>query len=180
MFTPRQSASARSLFMWTAILASCVMSSVTYGATTEAEREEFIRQALLTCGPINLLVEGLSRDAQKIGLTKASLESIAKSRLSAAGVHDPESIPYLYLNLNVVGRAYGLSIRFRQRIQNKLIGRRFATVWQLSGVGTHGGNADHIKNVLRDDLDSFMVEFLTVNDSDLCADIRRQKREAAR
>ena len=48
---------------------------------TKAEREaDFVREGLLVCEPIRLVVEGLDRDAKKIGLSEEDLESIAKSR----------------------------------------------------------------------------------------------------
>ena len=53
-----------------------------------------------------------------------------------------------------------------------MIGDRYATVWDAVTVGTTGGSADFIKNSLRSAMDHFMVEFLTANNSDVCAEFR--------
>ena len=180
MCRPRHSATVCALFLLITILATSVVGSATYGATTGAETkserdalfDEYIRRALRTCGPINLAIEPLSPEAQKMGLAVADLESIVKSRLLAADVYDPETNHFLYVNINVVGYAFGLSLDFRRWIQDEMIGDRYATVWDTETVGTSGGSADYIKNGLRSRMDHFMVEFLTANNSDVCGEFR--------
>lgn len=114
-----------------------------------------------------------------MGLTETDVESIAKSRLLAAGLFDPEAEPHLYISIQVVDKAFSLRVEFLRWVQGELMGGRHATVWSSARTGVTS-RASFIKDRLRDHLDHFVAEFLTVNNSDICVEIRRQRREAAR
>ncbi len=79
-----------------------------------------------------LVIEGLSDDATDIGLTEGAVETAGHSRLRAARLYTDAKIEMsrscLYVNVNVVGGAFSLSIEFK-----KAGGRRCH----------HGGCADH-------------------------------------
>ena len=60
-----------------------------------------------------LVVENLPPDASKIGLTVGSLQAAVESRLRAARLYDSEVLsPRLYVNVNVVGSAFGVRFQY--------------------------------------------------------------------
>ena len=66
------------------------------------------------CPPLDLIVEGLPEDAEEIGLTRERIQTAAESRLRAARLYDAEAGHYLYVNVNVVGRAFSNRRRIQQ------------------------------------------------------------------
>ncbi len=67
------------------------------------------------CRPLDLVVEGLTEDAEEIGLTRERIQTAAESRLRAARLYDAEAADhYLYVNVNVVRRAFSIGVGYRQ------------------------------------------------------------------
>ena len=52
---------------------------------------------------MRLVVEHLSKDAKKIGLTEEAIQAAAESRLRSAHLYSTESEPDLYINVTVAG-----------------------------------------------------------------------------
>ena len=59
------------------------------------------------CKPMRLTVEGLPDDAGKIRLTQEQVRTAVESRLRSARLYDAAELPYLYVNVNVFGPAFG-------------------------------------------------------------------------
>ena len=68
------------------------------------------------CQPMYLLVEDLPDGAAKIGLTRESLQNAAESRLRAARLYDESLNGYLYINVNVIGPAFSVTVEFKKRV----------------------------------------------------------------
>lgn len=116
---------------------------------------------------MKLLVLGVDDDAGKIGLTKSRLQTAAESRLRSARLYDSDAaIPILYVNVNVVGRAFNIDLEYNKPVRDVATGELWlATTWGAGSTGTHGGNAGYIVSVLSEKLDQFLVEYLRVNES---------------
>ena len=120
------------------------------------------------CRPMQLVVEDLSDDAGEIGLRREALQAAAESRLRAGRLYTDDSAradySYLYLNVNVGGRAYSISLEYYKSTTDEFGQSSTAPTWRRSGTGTHGGNAGYIVSGLSQYLDTFLAAYLRVNE----------------
>ena len=123
-------------------------------------------QLFADCQPMYLLVEDLPSDASDIGLTQESIQAAAESRLRSARLYDSDPFPYLYINVNVVGKAFAIILEYNKIVYDPLSGLNFsAPTWDSSITGTHGGSrANFILSSVSELMDKFLVEFLRVNE----------------
>ena len=148
-------------------LVALTLSFPASGETFEERRNRF--KLFAECRPMDLVVEGLPSHAAEIGLTKESIRAAAESRLRAARLFSPESEQYLYINVNVVGAAFSISVEYKKLVYDPLSDLRFsAPTWGRRSTGTHGGQSNNILSILSKTLDQFLVEFLRVNE-EACA-----------
>lgn len=150
------------------VLSLTVALSVGSAYAVESEVEKSIARFELfnSCLPMGIVVESLPTEAARIGLTTQSLRTALESRLRAARLYDEIPYSYLYLNVNLVGAAFNISLEYNRRIchSGDLCGH--ATTWSVSSVGTHGkGNAGFIRTAISEHMDSFLVEYLKVNEA---------------
>ena len=118
------------------------------------------------CEPIDLLVENLSESAAEIGLTEERIQTLAESRLRAARLYDADGGTHLYINVTVGGRAFSYGLDYKKRLHDPATGFSLrATTWNVGGVGTHGGDAGYITQIVSEDLDRFVLEYLRVNEA---------------
>ena len=136
------------------------------------------------CERVGLLVEGLPDRARKIGLREATIETTVRSRLRGARIYTDRLIaPYLYVNVNVGGPAYTVTVQFERKVMvllpatpkgtGDLTGQ--APTWQTASMGTHGGTAAFVLSSVAQDVDRFIDEYLRVN-ADACDAIERIRR----
>ena len=126
------------------------------------------------CGPMDLIVEDYKDNASwaDIGLTVDRIQTMAESRLRAARLYDALALPYLYVNVNVVGRGYSLTVDYRKVVYDPVSGETYnAMTWDIGSAGTHGGDAGSILQGLSEHLDRFILEYLRVNE-DACDQTR--------
>lgn len=123
------------------------------------------------CQPFELLVEDYSSDEdyREIGLTGQAIQNLAESRLRAARLYtDTDSPQNLYININVVGRAFGIDLDFRKIVYDPASDSRYyAASWSTGSTGTHGNDSGYILSNLSKHMDEFMVEYLRANE-DAC------------
>ena len=138
-------------------------------AASESEVEQARQRFELfnNCEPFGLLVESLGRDAKKIGLTEESITMAAESRLRSARIYDPYTgVPYLYINVNVVGHAFSMNVEFNKRVLAEWTKERFpASTWIARSTGTHGSDATYILSSLSSKMDTFLTQYLRVNEA---------------
>ena len=121
------------------------------------------------CRPMSLIIENLSDDAKKIGLTRAHLYRVAESRLRSARIYQDDYSQlkeYLYVNVHVVGSAFSASLRYNRRVTNEHGHNGIASTW----VQGYTGSADSASSVafgLSELMDMFLAEYLRVNE-DAC------------
>ena len=153
-----------------ASLAVTLVSSTAVGETYTFE-ERYARFNLFAdCGPMGLIVKGLSEDAKKIGLTKESIQAAGESRLRAARLYSAGAArPYLYITVLVLGDAHGVSLKYKKSVSDPLSGEEAAAAtWEAGFIGTHARSGSaYILSGLSQYLDEFLVEYLRVNE-DAC------------
>ena len=133
------------------------------GSSPRLERFELFN----ACRPMALVVESLNDDAGKIGLSKDTLQAAAESRLRAARLYaeDFEKTygSYLYVNVNVVGRAVSARVHYQKPVTDEFGVLSLTTTWYTGIVGM-ASDASYIVQVLSQLLDEFLAAFLRVNE----------------
>jgi len=123
------------------------------------------------CTQMNLVVERLPSDALDIGLSEETIQTAVESRLRSARLYrsDLAFVPYLYVNVHVVGRAFSIRLEYKKDLYDADFAHAsgYATTWTSNSAGTHGGDAAYIVSALSQHMDKFLVEFLRVNE-DAC------------
>lgn len=117
------------------------------------------------CAEVWLLVEGLREKADEIGLTKDAIEISARSRLRGARIYrkDASHSYYLYVNVNVVGRAFSVNVEYGKRFydaESGIFGR--AVTWDTGSTGTYS-SSNYILGSVGRHVDKFIDEYLRVN-----------------
>lgn len=161
---PRRSAGLGAL----AALSFAALAFLATGTAGETPTDRLDRFRLFSdCQPMKLLVEELPPDASEIGLTEESIRAAVESRLRAARLYDARATHDLYVNVNVVGPAFSLSLGFYKLVHDfSSDTSNLATTWTAGATGTHGGNAGYILSTVSQHMDRFLVEFLRVNEAE--------------
>ena len=146
-----------------AALAPLFLASAVAGETAGERLDRF--ELFADCRPMQLVVEHLHSDASKIGLTEESLRATAESRLRSARLYDSEALPYLYVKVSVVGRAFSIDLSFKKLVHDRLSDiTNVAATWDTSFTGTHGGDSGYILSLVSRGMDRFIHEFLRRNE----------------
>ena len=139
---------------------------------------------------IGLFVEDTPSDAIEIGLTTERIENIAESRLRAARIYDPEGADYLHIKTNAIapkfvsgekigdGQSVAASYQlgFKKAIFESDV-KEFghAETWSQGAILL--GKADYIVQSISEAVDSFISEFLRVNESKECREATEKESE---
>ena len=121
------------------------------------------------CKPMRLIVEAVSKDGRELGLTEAALRVAAESRLRGARLYTSSSddFPaYLYVNVNVVGKAFSVSVQYNKVMLDFATNEvNRAVSWHHGWLGTYGpGGTGYIVATLSLQLDEFILLYLRVNE----------------
>ena len=147
--------------------ASLALSFLTTAAVDEATASDRFR-LFADCGPMFLIVGGLSEDATKTGLTKESIQAAGESRLRSARLYigaNTAALQYLYIAVNVVGGGFSVGLEFSKWVFDSLSGEElYAVTWGADSTGTHGGDSGFLLSAVSQHLDKFLVEYLRVNE----------------
>lgn len=121
------------------------------------------------CGSVSLIVEGSFEKAGEIGLTKETIETAVRSRLRAARIYDSDAGPFIYVYLNVVSPAFGLSFEFYKLALDYVSDQsNYAMTWDTGATGTHGNDSGYILGYVSRFTDAFVDQYLRVN-ADACS-----------
>jgi len=152
-----------------------IFASLCFGLPASANEQDVTDrrdrfQLWNNCEPMELVVENLSDDAAKIGLTRETILTTVRSRLRAARLYsDQRQTGYLYVNIHVVGQSHHISIEYRKWVMDFTSAEKFlATTWDISGTGTHvqsanGQSSSFILSHVSRKMDKFIDEYLRVN-----------------
>ena len=84
----------------------------------------------------------MQKSRTQIGLTEESIQAAVESRLRSARLYDADASPYLYVNVNVVGRAFSARLEYNKTVYDQISTERgLATTWKIGSAGTHGRTA---------------------------------------
>jgi hypothetical protein len=119
--------------------------------------------------PLDVLVEDVSDDAKKIGLSKEGIEACVNRTLRQAGITPGGPRDFagaIFVNINVVGDSFTISISFKRPVFYSRGDKWFRTVgatWDQSVTGTHGRDGRYILDNIANQLEVFCNEFLKAN-----------------
>ena len=156
------------------ILAAAILYAVA-GSAAAGEPSEFDRFALWNdCGPVvpDANVDG----GDEIGLTEESIATAARSRFRAARLYSGDFAvtlraiagrgASLRLDVHIVGPAFNVAVDFVKPVQDVASGVRWsASTWSRASTGTHGRDPGYLLGIVARYLDSFIDEYLRVNES---------------
>ena len=158
-------------------LAAVLGSPAASGQDSTAKHVEWyqLRAELYTgCKPVSLTIEDLPSDAMEIGLTEDRIQFMAESRLRAARLYaNPKdstspTFPQLYINVNVVGRSFHVSVDFELRLMNTQSEfYPIATTWRKGVTGSHSGDSEYVVSNIPRFLDEFITKYQRANE-DAC------------
>jgi hypothetical protein len=132
------------------------------------------RRSLQGLNAIYLIVEPVTPEAEKDGLTRKQIQADVEARLREAGirVYFGDGMPYLavvltlYKNPGLDMYAYGLDIHMKQQAvlsrdpELKVV----ADTWSIAKVGLAGrANLDGLRKVILNALDAFIAAWQSVN-----------------
>jgi hypothetical protein len=123
--------------------------------------------------PLGVLVEGVSEDAEKIGLTRDRIEARVNQSLRRAGITPEEPTVrgmmhgrlYLYVNVNVLGSCFNISISLKREVYYRSGDKSFAMLGVTWDTGTTGQarSSTFILDKISEDIELFCNEFLKAN-----------------
>lgn len=124
-------------------------------------------QLYTNCERMNLVVENLSPDAAKIGLTRRQIIAAVESRLRSSRLYsnDLKGV-YLYVRVNVVGSAFDVLLTFSKTLHDPISKLdNYAETWKRGFTGTHGrSGGGYIVSSVSLLIDEFFVEYFRVNE----------------
>jgi len=119
---------------------------------------------------VAVLVEELSADARRIGLTRDRIQTRVELRLRSAGLTpgkgSSKNAAYLYVRVKLGGSAYSAAVEYKRQVVFITGNRRYvytATTWESANIGTHARSVVYIMNGLDKLLDEFSNAYLKAN-----------------
>ena len=155
---------------YTVLVAALLLTVASASAGEVSDQDRF--DLWNDCRPMLLVVEGLPDDAAAIGLAEDAITVAARSRLRAARIYTEAGSEAewssLYINANVVGPAYGISVKYRKYVNDLATMLEGAAItWVSSSTGTHGRDPTYVSSNVAGHIDRFIDEYLRVNE-DAC------------
>ncbi len=137
-----------------------MLTLVAMGEATSLDRFQLFND----CQALDVIVESLTTDERALGLTKVGIESRVVSRLSSAGLYDPSSDAFVYVQVSALNQAYVVIVELNKVVIDEATTiRYFAATWDRKIIGT-GARADTILGVVGRHLNDFIGQYLRVND----------------
>ena len=116
---------------------------------------------------MRVVVEDLSKATTSTGLTSEKIRARTEHKLKQAGLQiDQRPDPYLHITIPVDGAGHAIHFNLMRLIQynaNGVLYEKHAATWQMSMIGTHGNDAEHILKNLDGYLDEFLLSYKSAN-----------------
>jgi len=129
---------------------------------------------------VHVIVQEPSKEAEKDGLTKASIQTDVEVKLRLAGIRvltREETLkapgkPYIYVNVDTLRNpsfpfyAYNVRVELFQEVESVVRAGVMVSgiTWQNTRVGSVGAsNLREVRDDLKDDMDKFVNDWLTAN-----------------
>ena len=154
--------------MRTKIFLFCLLNLLGSGLSLAQEPGVYDKSEVLKgISSFEVVVEQLHKDSNDIGLTKDRLITVTELKLRREGLLSSGGLlsPYVYINVNVVGVAFSISLEIHDMVQlvrdPSII--KTASTWDTSTTGTHGGDPEYIVTALNKLLDIFLNDYYKAN-----------------
>ena len=103
----------------------------------------------LRVGPVSELIEGLA---------SPQVYEVARRKLQAHGLHDPDSPQWLEINVSLDNTRFAILMSLRRWSDNLGYGLpEESTVWGVAGDGRHGGSAGRVLTQVAQHMDEFIA-----------------------
>lgn len=116
---------------------------------------------------MRVVIEDLSKATTSTGLTAEKIRARTEHKLKQAGLQiDKRPDPYLHITIHVDGAGHAIHfnlMRFVQFYANSVLYQKHAATWQMSVIGTHEKDPEHILKNLDRDLDEFLLSYKSAN-----------------
>ena len=90
-------------------------------------------------------------------LTAARVYEVARHKLQAGGLYDPDAPQWLEVSVNLDSTKFAIQLSLRRWVDDIGYGLPGeSTVWGLGNGGTHDGNAGRVLAVVSQDVDEFI------------------------
>ena len=150
-----------------AILTLSISAQGAVGQTVDDNVAKF--RLFANCGAMDYSVGSLSSHAAKMGLTEEAVRAPIESRLRSARLYDSSARPYLHAIVHVLEKTFSTTLQYNKIVYDEYSDLSYyAITWKLGGIGTHSGDETYILNILSQNMDRFLVEYLRVNE-EACA-----------
>ena len=120
---------------------------------------------------VPLVIEHLPGDADRIRLRSDRVKTRTELQLRTAGLRpvEHEGDHFLYVKINVVERAFQVSLEFKRPVSYTLADNRtyskLGVVWNATVTGTHANDPRYIISTLDELLERFINEYLGANET---------------
>ena len=152
----------------------CVDESITdVSKWLEARRRCF--RIYTKCQKIDIDVNLSKRKASNLDLTEKAIRNTVESRLRSARLYGAGGQPYIGVYVTAVRNAFSASLEFSKYLNDgssKI--SWWAVTWEQAYTGTHSNDSGYILSSISEMMESFLVEYLRVNEK-ACEWRSRQK-----
>ena len=118
---------------------------------------------------LNFLVGELSKETEKIGLTKDTIRIKCESHFKQSGLEpvvSDSAKEFLFVGCSIAGKSFTINLQFERIVEYKAGPKKYfmlGTTWFKGWSGTHGGNLDYILRGLDDLITSFLNDYIKAN-----------------
>ena len=118
-----------------------------------------------------VLIEDISNDAEKIGLTRSRLTTVIELRLRREGIkiinkRTSPKTPLVYISVTVLGDAFNVSLKIIELVNLERVSGdmgAFVITWHSDLIGTHGNNPEYIVASLNNVIDELFNDYYKAN-----------------
>jgi len=140
--------------------------------------DELDQRALRGLKGVSVLVEGMNPQAERLGPTKAQIQTDVELRLRKAGVRvltkkegdETPGMPWLYVNVNTLFLqkiplvVYNISVVLNEMVTLARGFEHVGSIWSTGFTGAVGvSNIGAIRKDVGDQVDKFINDYLAVN-----------------
>lgn len=157
----------RTILAFIAILTTAPLAGQSPFSDLMAELDRF--DFFTECQGLGMDVRVRGNEASEMGLTRERVRNMVESRLRAARLYDSSGgYPALAVQILTLddGPAFVIQVQLVKRVRDSITGSEGGAITSHElRFGTHGGGAGFIMQVLSEELDEFILEYLRINEA---------------
>ena len=141
---------------------------VVAGLALAQSRHSYPRMVIKDYRTLAVVTDGLSDEANKLGMSSHGLRTLLGIRLRFAGIDvtEREDGAAMYVNVDVSGPAYHVRVSMLRQVTYNVRGEQRTTLaetWYDETMGVHNGDREAIEAAVLAAADGFVEEYLRVN-----------------